>query len=153
MNDFFSKLGELFSTPEYIDSLLHGFLLTIQVVSGTSVREVVDVLDGLIPALPRNEWIKAMGKTLDTHRWLAYASTLLILFLIWSIRNKFPKDVQLKKFSWYLLVFVGLQFLSGVILARFALPPFMQTTHLVLASLLVANQFYVVLLLNKSNRY
>ena len=31
MNDFFSKVVELFSTPEYIDSLLHGFLLTIQV--------------------------------------------------------------------------------------------------------------------------
>lgn len=31
MNDFFSKVVELFNTPEYIDSLLHGFLLTIQV--------------------------------------------------------------------------------------------------------------------------
>ena len=31
MNDFFSKLGELFSTPEYIDALLHGFLLTLQI--------------------------------------------------------------------------------------------------------------------------
>ncbi len=31
MNDFFSKVVELFSTPEYIDSLLHGFLLTIQI--------------------------------------------------------------------------------------------------------------------------
>ena len=31
MGNFFSKLGELFSTPEYIDSLLHGFLLTIQI--------------------------------------------------------------------------------------------------------------------------
>lgn len=31
MNDFFSKVVELFSTPEYIDSLLHGFLLTLQV--------------------------------------------------------------------------------------------------------------------------
>ena len=31
MNDFFSKVVELFSTPEYIDSLLHEFLLTIQI--------------------------------------------------------------------------------------------------------------------------
>ena len=31
MSNFFSKIGELFSTPEYIDSLLHGFLLTIQI--------------------------------------------------------------------------------------------------------------------------
>ena len=31
MNNFFEKIAELFSTPEYIDSLLHGFLLTLQV--------------------------------------------------------------------------------------------------------------------------
>ncbi len=31
MNSFISKLGELFSTPEYIESLLHGFWLTIQI--------------------------------------------------------------------------------------------------------------------------
>lgn len=31
MNEFFNKLAELFTTPEYIDSLLHGFLLTLQI--------------------------------------------------------------------------------------------------------------------------
>lgn len=31
MEDFFGKLVELFTTPEYIDSLLHGFLLTLQI--------------------------------------------------------------------------------------------------------------------------
>jgi His/Glu/Gln/Arg/opine family amino acid ABC transporter permease subunit len=31
MNEFFSKVAELFTTPEYINSLLHGFLLTIQI--------------------------------------------------------------------------------------------------------------------------
>ena len=31
MNNFFDKLTELFTTPDYINSLLHGFLLTIQI--------------------------------------------------------------------------------------------------------------------------
>ncbi len=31
MNDFFAKIAELFSTPAYIDALLHGFLLTLQI--------------------------------------------------------------------------------------------------------------------------
>ncbi len=31
MNNFFDKITELFTTPEYINSLLHGFLLTIQI--------------------------------------------------------------------------------------------------------------------------
>ena len=32
MGEFFNKIGELFSTPAYIDSLLHGFLLTLQIL-------------------------------------------------------------------------------------------------------------------------
>ena len=31
IGDFFVKISELFTTPEYIDALLHGFLLTIQI--------------------------------------------------------------------------------------------------------------------------
>ncbi|MBQ9180657.1 amino acid ABC transporter permease [Candidatus Saccharibacteria bacterium] len=31
MDNFFPKLVELFTTPEYIDSLLHGFLLTMEI--------------------------------------------------------------------------------------------------------------------------
>ena len=31
IGDFFVKISELFTTPEYIDALIHGFLLTIQI--------------------------------------------------------------------------------------------------------------------------
>ena len=50
MDNFFSKLVELFSTPEYIDSLLHGFLLTIQVsyfalLIGLTLGTVIALVD------------------------------------------------------------------------------------------------------------
>ena len=48
MSDFFSKIGELFSTPEYIDSLLHGFLLTLQV---SYFAILIGILLGTIIAL------------------------------------------------------------------------------------------------------
>ena len=48
MNDFFSKIVELFSTPEYIDSLLHGFWLTIQI---SYFAILIGVLFGTIIAL------------------------------------------------------------------------------------------------------
>ena len=48
MNDFFSKVVELFSTPEYIDSLLHGFLLTIQI---SYFAILLGILLGIIIAL------------------------------------------------------------------------------------------------------
>ena len=31
MDDFWGKIVELFSTPEYIDALLNGFWLTLQI--------------------------------------------------------------------------------------------------------------------------
>ena len=50
MNEFFSKIVELFSTPEYIDSLLHGFLLTLQVsyfaiLIGIALGTVIALVD------------------------------------------------------------------------------------------------------------
>lgn len=48
MNNFFTKIGELFSTPEYIDSLLHGFWLTIQI---SYFAILIGVLLGTVIAL------------------------------------------------------------------------------------------------------
>lgn len=48
MSDFFSKIGELFSTPEYLDALLHGFWLTIQV---SYFAILIGILLGTIIAL------------------------------------------------------------------------------------------------------
>ena len=47
-DNFFSKIAELFSTPEYIDSLLHGFLLTLQI---SYFALLIGILLGTIIAL------------------------------------------------------------------------------------------------------
>ncbi len=57
MNDFFSKLGELFSTPEYIDSLLHGFLLTIQVsYFAILIGVVLGTVIALVDTAKKTKW-------------------------------------------------------------------------------------------------
>ena len=50
MNDFFPKLVELFTTPQYIESLLHGFALTMQIsffaiLIGLVIGTVVALID------------------------------------------------------------------------------------------------------------
>ena len=57
MSNFFSKIGELFSTPEYIDALLHGFLLTLQVsyfaiLIGVTLGTVIALVD----VAKKNKW-------------------------------------------------------------------------------------------------
>ena len=55
MNNFFDKIVELFSTPEYIDSLLHGFLLTIQIayfaiLIGIALGTIIALIDVAKPS-------------------------------------------------------------------------------------------------------
>ncbi len=48
MDDFFNKIVELFTTHEYIDSLFHGFLLTIEIAF---FAEIIALVLGTIIAL------------------------------------------------------------------------------------------------------
>ena len=58
MSDFFSKLGELFSTPEYIDSLLHGFLLTIQIsYFALLIGLVLGTIIALVDTAKKTKWM------------------------------------------------------------------------------------------------
>ena len=58
MDNFFSKLVELFSTPEYIDSLLHGFLLTIQVsYFALLIGLVLGTVIALVDTAKRSKWM------------------------------------------------------------------------------------------------
>ena len=55
MNDFFQKLGELFTTPAYVESLWHGFLLTMQIsffaiIIGLIIGTIVALIDTARPS-------------------------------------------------------------------------------------------------------
>ena len=62
MSDFFPKLVELFTTPEYIDSLLHGFLLTVEIsffaiilafILGTLIALIETMKDNPFTKIPK----------------------------------------------------------------------------------------------------
>ncbi len=58
MDNFFQKLVELFSTPEYIDSLLHGFLLTIQVsYFALLIGLILGTIIALIDTAQKSKWM------------------------------------------------------------------------------------------------
>ncbi|MDO4526843.1 MAG: amino acid ABC transporter permease [Candidatus Saccharibacteria bacterium] len=95
--DFFSKLVELFTTPAYLDSLWHGFLLTMQI---SFFAVIIGFLLGLLIALVET----------STARWLAplrfvcrcYVTIIrgtpmalqlfIMFFIIFAIRD-FPQIV------------------------------------------------------------
>ena len=98
MDNFFSKLGELFTTPEYIESLLHGFALTLQIsffaiILGLLIGTIVALID----TAKRSKWTilpKFITKIYTTIiRGTPMALQLFIMFfVIFAIRG-FPQII------------------------------------------------------------
>ena len=99
MNDFFDKIVELFSTPEYIESLLHGFWLTIQV---SYFAILIGILLGTIIALV---------EVAKPSRWLALPK--LICRIYTTIIRGTPMALQL--FIMFFVIFAVRGFPSIII--------------------------------------
>ena len=122
----------------------------VQVVYGTEVREIIDHFNA--DGLPRIEWIDSIGINYVIHRTLAYVTLLITIVLFFLVKNRFNKASLQSQYAWIILILVLIQMLSGIILARFAVPAFAQTTHLVIASLFFGAQYYLMLLMTKLKR-
>jgi len=98
MSDFFSKIGELFSTPEYIDSLLHGFLLTIQIsYFAILIGVALGTLIALIDVAKPTKWMvvpKFICKIYTTIiRGTPMALQLFIMFFVIFAIKGFPSII------------------------------------------------------------
>lgn len=98
MNEFFDKVVELFTTPEYIDSLLHGFLLTLQIsFFAIILGMIIGMVVALVDTSKRTKWTilpKAICKIYTTIiRGTPMALQLFIMFfVIFAIRG-FPQII------------------------------------------------------------
>ncbi len=141
--------GQAFGALKGI-ALLTLAITVVQVVFGTEVREAVDHLND--QGLARADWVAQLGQPYFVHRVLAYTSLGLTILLFFLVKNKFSSLTLQSKYAWIVLILVGVQMISGIVLARFDVPAFAQTTHLVVASLFFGAQYYLTLLMTKLKR-
>ena len=98
MNDFFNKVVELFTTPEYIESLLHGFVLTMQIsFFAIIIGLLLGTVIALIDTAKKSKWMilpKFICKVYTTIiRGTPMALQLFIMFfVIFAIRG-FPQVI------------------------------------------------------------
>ncbi len=125
-------------------------ILTIgQILLGTQVREMVDLVGGNLGDSFRKNWIEHLGGKFYIH---AIFSTVIVLINIWIyilIRKHSEDKGLLNKISLILLLVVILEMMSGVLLACFGFPKFAQPIHLTLGLLLVGIQSLMYLVINK----
>ena len=98
MEDFFGKLVELFTTPEYIDSLLHGFLLTLEIsFFAIIVALILGTLIALIETAKPSPWLvvpKFVCRVYTTViRGTPMALQLFIMFFVILAIRDFPELV------------------------------------------------------------
>ncbi|MBQ5812285.1 amino acid ABC transporter permease [Candidatus Saccharibacteria bacterium] len=98
MSEFWNKVVELFTTPQYIDSLLHGFWLTLQIAFFAIILGlIIGTIVALIDTSERTKWTivpKAICKIYTTViRGTPMALQLFIMFfVIFAIRG-FPQII------------------------------------------------------------
>lgn len=125
----------------------------VQVVIGTDIRESIDIISAKFNGQNRNLWVEQLGASYIWHRELALVSFILSLLLFFTIRSRFARDGEQSKMVNIMMILMVLQVISGLVLGYLGMPAYMQTVHLVLATLTFGVQYYIILLLTKTSQY
>jgi len=117
-------------------------VLLVQILLGTQVREGIDQIASLVA---RDAWLGSLGGTFILHRSFSWLVAILHVGLILKMR----KTEGSKVFLLALIVLILGTILTGAGMALFAVPPFLQPVHLLLATLTFGMQFLLLLKLNR----
>ena len=132
--------------------LFNGFLLalilliTVQILTGTQVREKIDIISAQFNHQHRNEWISNVGNALNWHIYLSVVVSVGILVLYLLLYYSEQPKFRLYKVARINIFLVGFQLITGTLLATLALPPINQALHIFVACLIFGNLVYIFFL-------
>lgn len=134
-------------------ALILVWLTVLQVAIGTDVREQIDSISIQMQGEGRSTWISKLGPSFTYHRDIAVGVFVLNIALFFLVRARYARKSEQSVMANAILTLIVLQLATGFVLAELGIPPYAQTAHLVLASLLFGAQFYLMLLLGKTSEY
>lgn len=113
-------------------------VVLVQILLGTQVREAVD---NVARVAPREQWIGAIDSEFRIHRSFSWIVLLMHVGLVFNLR----RIDGLKSFQLALIALILGTILTGVGMAWFGVPPFLQPLHLLLATVCFGIQFLLLL--------
>jgi cytochrome c oxidase assembly protein subunit 15 len=123
--------------------LLLTMVLTLsQVLLGTFVREALDAVVKQIGYENRSNWISSLDWKFYVHRSFSLVLLALHIAVIYKLRKLNDVSWVSKAANW-LIILVGSEIITGVIMAYLEVPAFAQPIHLFLAMIIVGIQFVV----------
>jgi len=121
----------------------------VQVAFGTQVRQYVDERVSHVGYEYKSLWLSPATFMFYVHRSFSVIITLLNVYIYY--RNKALLSGHTKQLNW-VLIFIGFEVLTGILMYYVDFPFGTQPLHLVIASLLFGVQFYVLLQSKGANK-
>ncbi len=122
-------------------------LMFVQLLLGIEVRELMDVVQRQMGVEKRMEWVSNLGNDFLVHRSFSWALVIAHVALLYLLRKE-GKALR-SSFVW-LFVLVMIEVVAGIGMAYFGVPGFLQPVHLLVATMIIGLQFYLLLKLNPS---
>jgi len=116
-------------------------LTLVQVAFGTQVRQYVDERVAEVGYAAKSLWLEPATVMFYVHRSFSVVVVLLNVYMFYLNKTKFLGHRYMK----WVLVFIGFEVLTGIMMYYVDFPFGSQPLHLVIASLLFGVQFYLML--------
>jgi heme a synthase len=140
------------SRVEYL-LILGLILMFVQVVMGTQVREEIDQISAELGNMLRGEWVDRVGITFLIHR--SFSLVLFgvhIIYFFWAFKYTLRKS-QINLWSQVLIGLILLEIGTGMGMAYYGIPAFLQPLHLVIGSLIIGVQVILILQLREQKQF
>ena len=136
-----TKKANILENKLFKNLIIISILLTlVQVVIGTQVREFVDEQVKLI-GYDKSNWLTGVPLKFYVHRSFSIVVLLVNLYLFYL--NK-KLSLGFNKIN-YVMFFIGVEIITGILMYYFDFPVLSQPIHLVIATIIFGLQFYILL--------
>ncbi|RRO21872.1 COX15/CtaA family protein [Flavobacteriaceae bacterium 14752] len=125
------------------------FLSLIQIGLGTQVRQFVDEAVRAVGYNEKQLWLDNPDIKFYIHRTFSVL-VLLINVLIWFMNKKYRYNLD--QLTNGLLLAIGAEILTGILMYYFDFPFLTQPLHLIIAALMFSLQFYIFVKIRKNSK-
>lgn len=138
---------------------LKGFLLLtllvslVQILLGTEVRETIDSVSKELGFTLRDTWVAKTGEIFLQHRDLAVIVLVINAIVYKMVIDRFNGKAEPLRMANWMVGALILQMATGVVLSYLSLPPAAQSIHILVAVLLFCIQYYLYLLVYRTETY
>lgn len=126
-------------------------LTFVQVMLGTQLREVIDMVIVQMGYAARPRWVEAarnQGVVFELHRIFSVVVAIAALWWVWSARRQ--ADRRFRQLAYVAFLAIGVEIASGMGLAYAGMPAALQPLHLTLALLLLGLEFGYWMLMQRA---